>query len=125
MTNKLKRFGPYLLLTPALAYYIFFWIRPVIKAVSESFTDLNGALSLGNYVEVLKEPVFRAAFVNSFLFALVSVILQFVIAFMIALILNRKFKGAKLLLFIALIPMAVFELPVELKLSAPCPLAVL
>ncbi|MCK5128818.1 MAG: sugar ABC transporter permease [Clostridiales bacterium] len=107
MKNKLKQFTPYMLLAPALIYYIMFWIRPVIKAVFESLTDLEGSLSIANYVEVFKEPVFAEAFGNSMIFAIVSVILQFVIAFMLALLLNKKFKGSNLLLFVALIPMAV------------------
>lgn len=103
----MKKLVPYLLLAPALVYYILFWIRPVIRAFFESFTDLGGNLSLVNYIEVLNEPIFKEAFMNSMIFAIVSVILQFVLAFMIALLLNKKFKGVNLLLFIALIPMAV------------------
>ncbi len=103
----MKKWIPYLLLSPALLYYCLFWIRPVLRAFFESFTDLEGNASLFNYFLVLKEPMFREAFKNSMVFAIVSVLLQFVIAFMLALLLNRKFKGVNLLLFIALIPMAV------------------
>lgn len=106
--EKLKRkWFPYLLLTPALIYYILFWIRPVLNAVAESFTDLDGKLSLINYVNIINEPIFKEAFFNSIGFAVVSVVLQFIIAFMLALLLNKKFKGVNILLFIALIPMAV------------------
>ncbi len=107
MRYKLKKWVPYFLLTPALLYYILFWIRPVIRAFFESFTSLDGKLSLGNYIDVLKEPIFLEAFRNSMVFAVISVILQFIFAFMLALLLNKKFKGVNLLLFIALIPMAV------------------
>lgn len=107
MKSKLKRYMPYLLLTPALLYYILFWIRPVIRAFFESFTNLEGEVSLSNYLEVLAEPVFKEAFLNSMLFAIISVVLQFVFAFILAMLLNKKFKGVNLLLFIALIPMAV------------------
>jgi len=104
---KLRKWIPYFLLAPALLYYALFWIRPVIKAFVTSFTDLEGNIGISNYIAVLKEPVFLEAFKNSMLFAVISVILQFVIAFMLALLLNKKFKGVNLLLFIALIPMAV------------------
>lgn len=107
LRKKLKPLIPYLLLAPALIYYGLFWIRPVIRAFFESFTDLEHNLSLINYIEVLSEPVFKEAFSNSMLFAILSVIIQFILAFMIALLLNKKFKGVNLLLFIALIPMAV------------------
>lgn len=107
MKKFVKKWFPYLLLTPALIYYILFWIRPVINAFAESFTDLEGHLSLVNYIAIIKDPVFKEAFINSAGFAAASVVLQFVLAFMLALLLNKKFKGVNLLLFIALIPMAV------------------
>lgn len=107
MKKGIKRWIPYLMLTPALLYYILFWIRPVITALLESVTDLDGKLSLVNYMDVFKEPIFNEAFLNSLLFAIVSVIIQFVLAFMLALLLNKKFKGVKALLFVALIPMAI------------------
>ncbi len=107
MRGKMKRWVPYLLLSPALLYYILFWIRPVVRAFYESFTDLEGKASFFNYLEVFKDPMFKEAFTNSIVFAVVSVILQFIIAFMLALLLNKKFKGVNLLLFVALIPMAV------------------
>ncbi len=107
MKKKFNQYLPYLLLTPALVYYILFWIRPVAKAFVESFTDLDGKFSLMNYINIFNDPIFKEAFGNSIFFALASVILQFVLAFMLALLLNKKFKGVNLLLFIALIPMAV------------------
>lgn len=107
MTKKLRRCMPYLLLTPALLYYLLFWIRPVLRAFMESVTDLDGSLSLVNFINVFNESVFKEAFINSLLFALISVILSFVLSFMVALLLNKKFKGVKLLLFMALVPMAL------------------
>ncbi len=107
MRKFIKKWFPYLLLTPALIYYILFWIRPVISAFVESFTDLEGKASFVNYIAIIKDPIFKEAFLNSIGFAIASVIIQFIFAFMLALLLNKKFKGVNLLLFIALIPMAV------------------
>ena len=107
MKKKLKRWMPYLLLTPALLYYILFWIRPVLRAFYEGFTNLEGGFSLINFVNVFNDSMFKQAFIDSMLFALISVVLQFILAFLVALLLNKKFKGSNLLLFIALIPMAL------------------
>ena len=107
MKKVIKRWFPYLLLTPAILYYILFWIRPVITAFVESFTDLDGKVTLANYISIFSDPIFKVAFLNSIGFAAASVIIQFILAFMLALLLNKKFKGVNLLLFIALIPMAV------------------
>ena len=106
MGKKIKKWTPYILLTPALIYYLLFWIRPVLRAFVESVTDLDGKLSLINYVKVFQDSYFKQAFSNSIIFAVVSVILSFVLAFLVALLLNRKFRGTNVLLFIALIPMA-------------------
>lgn len=107
MGKRFKRWVPYLLLTPALVYYLLFWIRPVLRAFVESVTDLEGNLSFSNFINVFQDSYFKQAFANSIIFAICSVILSFVLAFLIALLLNRKFRGANLLLFIALIPMAL------------------
>jgi len=106
MGKKIKKWTPYILLTPALIYYLLFWIRPVLRAFVESVTDLDGKLSLINYVKVFQDSYFKQAFSNSLIFAVASVILSFVLAFLVALLLNRKFRGTNVLLFIALIPMA-------------------
>ncbi len=112
MKRRVKKWLPYLLLTPALLYYIVFWLRPVITALVESVTNVDGTLTFANYISVFSEPVFKTAFFNSAGFAIISVILQFVLALMLALLLNKKFKGVKILLFIALIPMAVPQMAV-------------
>jgi multiple sugar transport system permease protein len=112
MRKRARKWLPYLLLTPALLYYIVFWLRPVLTALVESFTDIEGTLSLTNYITVFSEPVFKTAFLNSAGFAIASVILQFILALMLALLLNKKFKGVNLLLFVALIPMAVPQMAV-------------
>ncbi len=106
MNKKFKKLVPYVLLTPALVYYLLFWIRPVLRAFVESVTDLEGKLSFSNYINVFQDSYFKQAFSNSIIFAVFSVILSFVLAFLVALLLNRKFRGANLLLFIALVPMA-------------------
>ena len=89
---------------PCLLSYV--WIRPVLTAFVESVTDSEGNLTINNFIAVFNDSFFVQAFSNSMIFALSSVVLSFVLAFLVALLLNRKFKGANILLFIALIPMA-------------------
>jgi len=61
---------------------------------------------LGNYIRLLSQQEIRSAFLNTVVFTLGSSVLQFVLAFALALWLNKKFKFSNLVLFIALIPMA-------------------
>ncbi len=99
--------GPYLLVAPALIYYVFFWIRPVLKIFMFSITDAAGHLSLENFRLVLEDPTFIPAAQNTAIIVIFSVTLEFVAAMALALLINRKFKGSSILLFIAMIPMAL------------------
>jgi len=100
------RIHPVWLLSPVVAYYAAFWLRPTFRVIQESFTDKAGRLSLDNYIRLLSQPEIRSAFVNTIFFTLGSALVQFVLAFALALWLNKKFRFSNLLLFIALIPMA-------------------
>ncbi len=98
--------SPVWFLVPVVFYYAAFWIRPTISVVIESFTDKSGAFTFSNYVRLFSQAAVRTAFFNTVLFTLGSAVLQFVLAFALALWLNKKFRFSNLMLFITLIPMA-------------------
>ena len=98
---------PYLLLSPAIVYYLFFWIRPVAASVVDSFRNSEGKFTFQNYTMVFQDASFRPALVNTIVFCVISIILQYLLALGLALLLNRQFKGSRLILFVALIPMAI------------------
>lgn len=98
---------PYFLLAPAILYYVFFWIRPVFSSILDSFTGPNGELTFSNFQMVFGDAQFKPALINTIVFCVVSIVLQYLLALGLALLLNKKFKGSKLLLFVALIPMAI------------------
>lgn len=102
---------PYLLIAPVLIYYLIFWFFPVIKAVGGSFLTAEisegGHFTLANYQSLFSDPIFYQALFNTGFIVLLSVSLEFVIAFGLALLINRKFKGASIFLFIAIIPMSL------------------
>lgn len=97
---------PYLFLLPVAIYYMVFWLQPVLKAILESFTDAAGKFTLGNYSRLFSEPDIRKALLNTVVFALGSMVIQYFLSIGIALLLNKKFKLANIVLFISLIPMA-------------------
>ncbi len=107
-TIRRRRQGvhPAWFLSPVVLYYAVFWLRPTLRVVVESFTDKAGNFTLGNYARLLAESDIRWAFVNTVAFTLGSALVQFALAFALALWLNKKFKFSNLLLFITLIPMA-------------------
>jgi multiple sugar transport system permease protein len=102
-----KKFIPYLLIAPAIVYYAVFWLYPVIDSINLSFRDLAGELSIENYRFIFTDPVFYDALFNTAFIVVISVSLEFVASFAIALLINTKFRGSGAFLFIAIIPMAL------------------
>ncbi|QTA37554.1 sugar ABC transporter permease [Thermosipho ferrireducens] len=102
-----RKWIPYILIAPTIIYYIVFWLRPVISAVVYSFFDDNNIFTLNNYLTIFRDPNFKKAVINTAIFVVISVTLEFLVALGLALIINKKFRGAQLLLSIALIPMAL------------------
>ncbi|MDC7126763.1 MAG: sugar ABC transporter permease [Spirochaetales bacterium] len=106
-----KKIIPYLLIAPVVIYYILFWLLPVVRAISGSFmsapADEGGVFTFGNYTALFKDPVFYQALFNTAFIVLISVTLEFVLAFGLALLINMKFHGSGMFLFLALIPMSL------------------
>lgn len=102
-----ERFFPYLLILPVIIYYVVFWLRPVITLVIQSFTALDGGFSLENYVMVLTDSAFAPAVRNTAIIVFFSVSIEFLLALGLALLINRKFTGSGIFLFLAMVPMAI------------------
>jgi multiple sugar transport system permease protein len=99
---------PYLLVLPVVLYYAFFWLRPVIGTFIDSFIDpATGAFTIQNYIMVLTDPDFMPALKNTVIIVVFSVTLEFVLALLLALVINRNFVGSSIFLFVAMIPMAL------------------
>ena len=102
-----KKMVPYLLIAPVIIYYFMFWLFPVLNAIVESFRDTNGSWTLSNYIYIFKNPVFYEALFNTGFIVIFSVTIEFILAFGLALLINKKFKGSSLFLFLAMIPMSL------------------
>lgn len=99
---------PYILIAPAIIYYVFFWLRPVVTLVVSSFTSAETAgFTLENFGLVFQDPSFWPAVLNTTIIVIFSVTLEFILAILLALLINQKFPGSSAFLFIALIPMAL------------------
>lgn len=98
---------PYMFLAPALLFYLMFWFLPVILSFFQSFISIDNQFSFENYGLMFDDPLFFKALTNTLIFASVSLVIQFIIALVLAILINRNFKGSKLFLFIMLIPMAL------------------
>lgn len=99
--------SPYMFIFPTLLYYASFWLIPVFIAIVMSITNDDGGLTLQYFKSTFTDPLFKQALINTLIFAFFSVIIQYILALGLALLLNRKFFGSKIMFFIMLIPMAI------------------
>ncbi|MDR1277675.1 MAG: sugar ABC transporter permease [Treponema sp.] len=99
---------------PAIVFVLLLMIFPVCYTLFISFTDwtlTSGRpmrfFGLGSYLLVLKDPRFHAAILRTFAFTFGAVAAESVLGTIIALILNREFKGKGPLKFVLLLPLVV------------------
>jgi len=90
--------GPYLFLLPATLFLAAFLIYPVCTMLLYSFEEVNiGTLLTGdipfvgltNYHTILTDPVFRSALGVSLMFTLGSLVFQFSLGFLLALLFSK------------------------------------
>lgn len=99
---------PYLLLAPVFIFYALFWLAPVLTSIKEVFTATDGSFSLtANFALMGESDLFKEAVLNTAVFTIVSVVIEYLIALLLAVLLNIKFPGAKILTFVSMIPMAI------------------
>src|SRR5262249_2779819 len=101
-----------LLLAPALAYIFLLVALPFLLALFLSLTNSSaGSLDFSfvgfqNFANVVKNPVFRRALWNTFVFTFVSQVLVMVMGNILARALLKKFRGKLLVRFLILMPWA-------------------
>ena len=108
MEKAIKRYMPIFVL-PTLCAFILGFIVPFLMGVGLSFykfTTVTDAkfVGLSNYVEALKDSVFRHSFWFTALFAIASLVVINVIAFALALALTQKMRGTNLFRTIFFMP---------------------
>ena len=95
---------PYLLLTPALLIILLVVFIPIVRAVINSFMyfDLRypnrtAFIGLKNYIDIFTQDLqFWPSLGRTLVWVIFGVGLQFLFGFILALILNRTFKGREL-----------------------------
>lgn len=99
-------------LLPALALYILFSIVPIFISFYYSFMSWDGFspmkfIGLKNFVEAFSDGIFWRSFRNNIYVVLASVFGQIPIALVLALILNRRVKGATFFRTIGFMPVVI------------------
>ena len=102
---------PYLLLAPALIIMMSVVIVPIINAISMSFQSYNltrpkkiAYIGLENYVKLFHDKLFWSSLKRTLIWVFFGVGFQFVFGFMLALLLNKSFRGRGVVRAVSLIP---------------------
>ena len=108
MEKAVKRYAPIFVLPTFLAFVIGF-ILPFIEGLYLSFcqfTTVKDAkfIGIGNYQRIFTDSTFTKSFKFTVLFAVASIVLINVIAFILALLLTRKLKGTNIFRTIFFMP---------------------
>jgi len=101
---------PYWLVLPTLGYLAVFFAWPMVQSFRLAFQDLGGNWSWYAVSRMYHDAEFKRALTFTLLLVVVIVPLQFVLAFVMALIVNARLRGRGLILFVFILPLAVSDL---------------
>jgi raffinose/stachyose/melibiose transport system permease protein len=109
-------------LAPALAIYIVFVLYPIIRSFFYGFYEWNGLskpvyIGLANFASILADKIFWKSFWNNIIIVAVSVFGQIPLGLVLAVILNRKMRGARAFRFFLFMPMILSTVVVGLLWS--------
>lgn len=109
--NKNKEISSVLaFIVPALIPLIVFWIYPIFKSLHISFTDWDymspeyNYVMFDNYIKLFNDQRFYDALWNTLVFTLGTLIPTIVLGLMLALLLQKSFRGNGLVKFIIFSP---------------------
>jgi len=114
LSQKKGNWLPYLLFLPALLYLAGFVGYPLVKTFQLVFTSEKGDIGLANFITLTQDPIFWKALKNTLYLLIVIVPLQVILAFLLALFVNSRFKGYMIVLYIICIPLALSDVSAAL-----------
>lgn len=113
--NSVKRgrgWEPYVWLLPSILLIAIFVIYPIFIVFKLSFSDISGAGTIGgfvgweNYKAAVNLPAFKTVMINTFVWVVSVVGISTVLGFIVAMVLNEKFRGRKIARTILIFPWA-------------------
>jgi multiple sugar transport system permease protein len=87
-------------LLPGFALFFVFFLGPLLYSLRISFYNWNFAhvdrsvfVGFQNYIDQLKDPIFRRAVINTAVYTVITVLVKMVLGFTVAILLNQKLRG--------------------------------
>ncbi|MCI8551833.1 MAG: sugar ABC transporter permease [Lawsonibacter sp.] len=103
---------PYIWIAPSIILMVIFIVTPIIKVFQLSMSKVTraglvkGYNNFENFTKVLKSPTFALVLKNTIVWTIAVVIISTVLGFLLALVLNNKFRGRKIARAIVVFPWA-------------------
>ena len=113
MESRWTTIRAWLLLLPLLAVIVLIIGWPLLSTIGLSLTDAKlvgtagGFVGLTNFANALGNPAFRAALINTAIFAFASVAIEMLIGVLAALLLDQEFYGRSALRALMILPWAL------------------
>ena len=110
--NRLRKSEPYLWIAPSIILMFIFIIVPIGYVFRMAFSEVSraglvkGFAGFDNFKEVLTDAKFGIVLKNTLIWTVLVVVLSTVLGFILALLLNNKFKGRKIARAIVVFPWA-------------------
>ena len=108
----LRRAEPYLWIAPSIILMTVFIIIPIFTVFRMAFSEVSktgrirGFAGFENFLNVMDNPEFGKVLSNTVVWTILVVVLSTVLGFILALLLNNKFKGRKIARAIVVFPWA-------------------
>lgn len=110
----LSMIEPYLYVSPAVIIIVVVMLLPLILGVSYAFRDIRllnpfsgGFIGLAHFETLIGDVAFRGALLNTLWWTFGSLVFQFFLGLILALLLNRHFPGRRLVQGLVFLPWAV------------------
>jgi len=110
--RTMRKAEPYVWLAPSVLLMCIMIIIPILTVFKTSFSEVSktginkGFNGIDNYIAIFKEPTFWNTLQNTLIWTIVVVGLSTVIGFILAMVLNQKFHGRKIVRAIIVFPWA-------------------
>lgn len=102
---------PYVLILPTLVFLGLFFIYPMVQAIWLGITDpQTGAFTLTHFRRMSADLYFRSAIRYTLLITALAVPLQVMLGLTIALLVNTRFRGHSLFLYLTAVPIGISDL---------------
>ena len=110
--KTLRKVEPYIWIAPSVILMAIFIVSPIVKVFQLSMSKVTragkvkGFNNFENFTKVIKDPTFALVLKNTLVWTVAVVLISTVLGFILALILNNKFRGRKIVRAIVVFPWA-------------------